>query len=336
MAAQPPVATPPTVVPVQPKVAPQPVFWSPMIFPVGAQTFALGDDELIAQTNQAQVAHIKAKGVLTNTGMKALTDLLEVPACSVTNLCFDTVKADPDAFSALMEAMKTNTSVSTLSIPRSALTTQMLGGLSAMLKVNRGVTRLDLDNSQISSPADFVALLVALKENSTLTHLFLAMVQFGFSGSVALADLLRVNSTILELAMYGCNGTSDGVIALADALKVNKTLQRLSIPTWNAGNKAGIALLAAIHTHPAVEYFDLRRNRFTDEIASNVADALRSNLNLSSIDLESNAFTEDGAATIAEALQINLKTRVNLYGNPIKPQSKSKLKKSVSDFRLSM
>lgn len=201
------------------------------------------------------------------------------------------------------------------------------------LRGNKTLTALELSDNMLTHVA-VETIAEALKSNTALKKLGLACMDVGPQGCKALGDMLKENSSLTELLMYGARGGAEGMIALATALLTNTTLRRISMPAWYASNTAGKAICEVISTNKTIEYMDLRRNDFNDAVASDLAEALKINRSLSSIEFENNGFTEVGAKLFAEALQVNMTTRVILYGCPIKPQLKNKLKNSVEGNRL--
>jgi hypothetical protein len=203
-----------------------------------------------------------------------------------------------------------------------------LGNNNTLTSLNLGDNKIDL--SGIKGLAE------GLETNKTLKKLDLTLANVGPQGCEYLAKALKLNSSLTELLMYGCRGESLGVVALMDALKSNTTLERLSIPTWYFGDVGGKSIAELLKVNKKIKYMDLRRSGLSDAIAADFAEALKGAQQMTSIDFENNGFTADGAKLIAEALQVNMTTRVNMYGNDIKPQLKNKIASSVTDNRLTL
>ncbi|KAF9140378.1 hypothetical protein BGX30_006609, partial [Mortierella sp. GBA39] len=114
------------------------------------------------------------------------------------------------------------------------LVSTLIGGrefgiLADALKTNSTLTTLDLGNNSIEYER-VKALAEALKANSTLTTLYLRRNSIGDNGAKSLAEALKINSTLTTLDL---ERIPTGAKALAEALKANLTLTTLNLE-WNS------------------------------------------------------------------------------------------------------
>jgi hypothetical protein len=110
-----------------------------------------------------------------------------------------------------------------LALAHNSIKEKEVGILAEALKTNSTLTTLNLYKSSIGSDGA-KALAEALKTNSTLTTLDLQRSSIGDDGAKALAEALKTNSTLTTLDLSWNSIGSDGAKALAEALKTNSTL----------------------------------------------------------------------------------------------------------------
>ena len=100
--------------------------------------------------------------------------------------------------------------------------------IAEALKHNSTITSLDLACSNIGvEESKYLA--EALKHNSTLTSLDLESNNIGDEGVKFLAEALKCNSTLTSLYLGGNNISNEGVKVLAEAFKHNSTLVSLDL-----------------------------------------------------------------------------------------------------------
>jgi hypothetical protein len=132
------------------------------------------------------------------------------------------------AFGVLAQALKTNSTITTLILRDSSISNYGAKSLAKALKTNKTLITLDLQHNSIGS--DGVKMLAeALKTNSTLTALYLEENSIGDDGAKALAEALNTNSTLTTLDLEENSIGDDGSKALADARKINSTLTSLEL-----------------------------------------------------------------------------------------------------------
>jgi hypothetical protein len=123
--------------------------------------------------------------------------------------------------------------------------------LAMALKVNRSITKLDLEYNRIGD-AGVEALAIALQDNSTLEELnLLGNFFISAAGVRALANALKTNSTLTSLNLKLNRIDDAGTEALAISLKHNCTLTQLNLelnPIYDEGAKSLLTALIDNHT----------------------------------------------------------------------------------------
>ena len=190
-------------------------------------------------------------------------------------------------FDILIQALEKNSKPIELKVSSCDITDKSITNLGNALN-NLNLIFLFLSGGNILY--DFVPLINALKENTTLTTLKLGGVNE--EGAKAIGEALKSNNTLTDLYLIGGftldgsggiikYGISDiGAIAIADALKTNTKLTTLKLE-W-----------------------------VSDKGAREIANALKENTKLTTLKLD--GVNEEGSKAIAEALKFN-NTLTNLY-----------------------
>jgi len=203
-------------------------------------------------------------------------------------LVLDEIKLEEfeNSFNTVILGLKQNIPITVLSLK---INDNGIKKIVEALKINKTITRLDLNNNKISNDGTKV-LAEALKINTKLETLNISNNNIRYSGAKALAEALKTNKTLILFNISNNNIGYDGGIAIADALKINTTLLDLN----------------------------LSENKINDG-AVYIADALKINTTLLKLNLEQNYIKDNGAVKIAEALIVN-KTLLdlNLCGNNIR------------------
>ncbi|KAL0243176.1 hypothetical protein GEMRC1_005737 [Eukaryota sp. GEM-RC1] len=95
----------------------------------------------------------------------------------------------------MIEALKTNTTVTSVKLSRNSIEAESARALADALKVNASITSIDLSGNVIEAEGAR-ALAAALKVNSSVTSVNLVSNYIGAEGVRALADALKVNHRV--------------------------------------------------------------------------------------------------------------------------------------------
>ncbi|KFH68943.1 hypothetical protein, variant [Podila verticillata NRRL 6337] len=220
-------------------------------------------------------------------------------------------------FARLAEALKNNSTLTTLDLRGNSIGDNGAQALSETLKTNSTLTTLDLRGNSIGDNGA-QALSKTLKTNSTLTILDLQENSIGDSGAQALAEALKINSTLSTLHFKRNSIGDNGAQALSEALKTNSTLTTLNLWCNLIGPYGARMLSEALKTNSTLCTLDLQENSIRDNGAQELSEALKANLTLTTLHLSYNAIRDNGAQALAEALKTNSTlTTLELTGNSI-------------------
>ncbi|KAL0251098.1 hypothetical protein GEMRC1_000312 [Eukaryota sp. GEM-RC1] len=177
----------------------------------------------------------------------------------------------------LIEALKTNTTVTNIDLEDNLIRAEGATALAEMLKVNTAVTSVNVSYTYVQD-VGASALAEALKVNASVTSVDLGGNYIGDEGARALAEALKVNASVTSVVLRGNSIEDEGARALAEALKVNASVTSV----------------------------DLGGNSIGDEGARALAEALKVNASVTSVDLGGNSIGDEGARALAEALKVNV------------------------------
>jgi len=124
---------------------------------------------------------------------------------------------------ALAEALKTNTTLTSINLEYNDLGAEGAKALVETLKTNTTLTSIELGNNNIG-PEGAKALAKVLKTNTTLTIIKLNTNMIVDEGVKALAEALKTNTTLTKIDLDNNYISDVGAKALAEALKTNTTL----------------------------------------------------------------------------------------------------------------
>ena len=198
--------------------------------------------------------------------------------------------------------------------------------LAAALKVNRTLTRINLnanhlsDNgatalAQVFTTKAFVAELAAfLPANRTLKALILSNNQIGASGASALAEALAATRSLTRIDLEANPLGPQGAKALGAALATNRTLVRLDLTSTRIGDQGSAHVSLALRQNRCLAALMLDANQISAQGMTQVADALHANCSLTALGIARNSIGDSGAESLAQALYNNNVLRVVWLG----------------------
>ncbi len=154
----------------------------------------------------------------------------------------------------IANALKFNTTLRTLSMPRNAFQLEGASALSLAIRRNTTLRTLDISYNHIGDQgATLMAL--AIQKGSSLTTLDMCCCSIGFYGARAIARALERDSTLtkldlsinafLKLDSYGDYEETSGATELARAIVANTTLKELILGDIRFRDNASLGILAA-------------------------------------------------------------------------------------------
>jgi hypothetical protein len=165
---------------------------------------------------------------------------------------------------------------------------------------------LDLSYNNVGNDGA-LALVQALEEHPSLSHLFLAHTQLRPAGVEAIATALSRNAFPLQALVLAANtGMGDaGGEALARMLKTNTTVRSLSLTNTHLGDAGAAPLAEALRTNSTLTTLKLDRNQITGKGVAAMATSLTApSCSLTKLVLGVNELGDDGAEAIAKALSV--------------------------------
>ncbi|KAF9176831.1 hypothetical protein BGZ50_009617 [Haplosporangium sp. Z 11] len=220
-------------------------------------------------------------------------------------------------FGVLAEALKTNSTLTTLDLSSNSIGDNGAQALSEAIKTNSTLITLKLWNNKIGDNGA-QALSEALKANSTLATLDLISNSIGEDGAQTLSEALKTNSTLATLDLTSNSIGDNGAQALSEALKTNSTLTTLDLTSNSIGDNGAQALFEALKSNSTLITLKLRGNKIEYEGVLLLILARKINSALTTLDLTSNSIEEDGALALSAALKaISTLTTLDLRRNSI-------------------
>ncbi|KAG9061059.1 hypothetical protein KI688_007688 [Linnemannia hyalina] len=230
---------------------------------------------------------------------------------------------------ALSEALKVNSTLTTLDLQHNSIEDNGAQALSEALKTNSTLTTLDLRSNSIWFKG-FLPFSEGLKTNSTLTTLDLRDNLIGDNVAQALSEALKTNSTLTTLDLQHNSIGPDGAQALSEALKINSTLTTLNLRSNSIWFKGFLTFSEGLKTNSTLTTLDLRGNLIGDNVARALSEALKTNSTLTTLDLQHNSIGPDGAQALSEALKTNSTlATLDLQHNSIGPDGAQALSKAL-------
>ena len=188
---------------------------------------------------------------------------------------------------------------------------------SEALKSNTTLSTLLLSRNEIE-PSGVKALSSALKVNSTLTNLDLSENKIGSSGALDLADALQINTALTKLDLSDNEIDAKGIQSLSEALKSNASLTTLNLHRNKIGEKkkefcpreispcidirmgkSRAEALKRLH-----DFSNMDKTRSSYGLFS-LSECLKINTTLTNLNLAGNGIDSVGAYYLSEGLKTN-------------------------------
>ncbi|KAG0374146.1 hypothetical protein BGX24_010795, partial [Mortierella sp. AD032] len=280
-----------------------------------SKTQAAGFFTALAKTRRVDELDITFDWEITMSDLETFGVILEKAAVAPRQEGVE--KLGKKRLERLAEAVKTNSTLTTLDLYGNSIRAHGAVALSKALTTNSTLATLNLNSNAIGDNGA-VALSEALKINSTLTTLHLKFNSIGEKGAVALSEALKSNSTLTTLDLHFNFIGKNGAAALSEAFKTNSCLTTLDLSGIKIENHGAVALSVALKTNSTLATLKLSNNAIKDNGAVALSKALKTNSTLITLDLLLNFIGDNGAVALSEALKTNSTlTTLNLDYNSI-------------------
>ena len=236
----------------------------------------------------------------------------------------------PEDANFLAQALRVNTSVTTLNFPRCSFSgDEQFNSLCQVLTVNTSVTSLNLHwNSVGDKGANYLS--QALRVNTSLTSLTLSRCSIGDEGANYLSQALRVNTSLSSLDLWWNHIGDKGANSLSQALKVNTSLTSLKLSMNSIGDEGANSLSQALRINTSLTSLDLSMNSIGNEGANSLSQAVRVNTFLTSLTLSRNCIRDEGAISLSQALRVNTSfTSFDLSLNPFGDEGANSISEAI-------
>lgn len=206
----------------------------------------------------------------------------------------------------LCDALHKNVMVDWLSLEGCDLSTESARAIGGMLRANRRLRHLVLNENKSMGPEGVVAIMEGLCENRKLQTVMLERVlSADLTELQAIGRMLEVNTTIQELSL-GKNSFEDELFReFSQSLTANQTLVRLELGYCDIAITDVDYFFGCIQDHRTLAHLDLTCNNLNIMVGESFSNLLRHNQSLKSISVTDNCLGPQGAAVLAQALEDN-------------------------------
>ena len=192
----------------------------------------------------------------------------------------------------IYEALKTNSTLTHLTITDNYYRDIGVNALAEALKVNKTLTYLDISNNisnNYNGDDVVIAIADALTHNTSLIKLYMRILLINDSKAKALANSLKINSTLTLLDISNNNIGDEGAEAFAEALKVNSTLTLLDISNNYINDAGAKAFAEALKVNSSLIELNLYGNAIYSSVTKKtIKKLLTSNKNLTEYEVLNN------------------------------------------------
>lgn len=200
---------------------------------------------------------------LTNNGIGVagafcIAALLELPRPTLERVIVDENRIGTEGAAAIANALRSNTSLESLSLRNNEIGSQGAAALSDALQHNSTLRRLDLSCNLIRNTG-VIKIAKALSKNSTLKSLDVHDNEIDDGGGRALAEMLSVNNNLEYLALGDNFVGAAATKAIALSIAGNRSLRILSLYDNPIGPDGAFALAAALVSNIVLRELDVRQ-----------------------------------------------------------------------------
>jgi len=143
-------------------------------------------------------------------------------------LCGNEYTSGPSGMRILSEALKTNSSLTSINLYGNRIGNIGAEKLAEVLRFNRTLRILNLEANEIGNEG-VILLADALSHNTTLTQLSLSSNNIGDVGAVALSEMLVHNYSLKNLNLLVNEIEEKGILALKNSLQINQNIEELGL-----------------------------------------------------------------------------------------------------------
>ncbi|CAH2328488.1 leucine-rich repeat-containing 74A [Pelobates cultripes] len=223
----------------------------------------------------------------------------------------------PKSTSAIAISLKSNTSITHLSLEDNWIMEEGLVHLMDMMRVNCYIQDLNLSHNHLGVQGSQI-IADMLLENVSLQRINLAQNEFKDESAKHFAEAFSANFRVSELNLSHNEFCEEGGANLGQMLAANEGLQVLDL-SWNhIRMKGAIALSAGLQVNDTLKVLNLSYNGFGNEGALALGEALKVNTSIQHLDISCNRINNEGVRLLCKGLDTNETLRVlKLSRNPL-------------------
>jgi hypothetical protein len=240
---------------------------------------------------------------------------------------------DPDSFSRFVEALKNNTSLTSLTTPlfRAEVADDLIDAIiehptlsdvschsfwhfirgpsvAKLISANRIQRLICRETAGYFAHPSARPIFEALKKNTSLTELAILglgrLWKWNEQDIATLAEALEVNQTLTTLDINGnCLGLN--MAKILEALQNNKSLTKLDFWKNDLDSTIAPALRAVLLLNESLTELDLSSAKLNDYTCQQIGPALKHNRSITSLNMFCNPITSEGCKYLAEGLKFN-------------------------------
>eukprot|EP00029_Vermamoeba_vermiformis_P011039 TRINITY_DN5967_c0_g1_i1.p1 TRINITY_DN5967_c0_g1~~TRINITY_DN5967_c0_g1_i1.p1 ORF type:complete len:484 (-),score=25.70 TRINITY_DN5967_c0_g1_i1:69-1520(-) len=241
---------------------------------------------------------------IEDKGLCFISEVLENHNRTLTTLILQGNQIENEGCIRLCNALKKNTSVTSLDLSYNMLEYDAWKSIGDMLKNNSTLKVLGLIESGYKSEDGCVALVEGLKQNSTLTHLNILRNSFDRNSTNALIDLVASNKSITSLSMASDLFEDPQIsIQLQEALISNTTIRSLNMSLCPIKSNGASALREVLKKNRTLTQLDLQHNQLGSFGLSKIIEGLYEDDTLTRLNIIDNDITSH--ESLIDLLQIN-------------------------------
>ncbi|XP_062895928.1 NACHT, LRR and PYD domains-containing protein 12-like isoform X2 [Mobula hypostoma] len=257
---------------------------------------------------------------LTNPGAKDLASALSSNP-SLTELNLGANKLGDSGVILLSAALKNSEcKIQKLWLDNVGLTDSAVEDLASALRTNQSLTELSLNDNKLGDSGVKLVSAALRKPECKIQKLWLRNVGLTDSGAKDLDSALRTNPSLTELNLSGNKLGDSGVKLVSEALRNSECkIQKLWLQNVGLTDSGAKDLVSTLSTSPSLMELNLNDNELRDSGVKLVSAALRdSNCEIQKLWLRDVGLTDSGAGDLVSALSTNRSlTELNLGANKL-------------------
>lgn len=222
---------------------------------------------------------------------------------TLKTLILDSVFEAGEWFSHISDALKSNRSLTSLSIAGNGLDCTGLASLGLALKVNSTLKELDISANQIVD-VEFSEFASGLASNKSLTSIDMRFNSFSAKAIEQLAIALTTNRNVTRLSLSDID-LSSGFHHLITMLETNKSLEALELESACIKAEYLKSLFVVLKSHMDLQCINISHNPIDAYSTQSFIKLVKCSTSLVDISFSSLFYTEDDCQNIYEAVKVN-------------------------------